>query len=100
MNDVLAFRGEDRLTEADHDTTSNTTHPREPEPDPLGERIARSVEARLEDFHAYHLTGEEFATIAKYANSLQRGGTDLEGFYKASDILVEVFARNGGLGKT
>ncbi len=76
-----------------------TTVTRDPEPDPLGERIARSVEARLEHFHAYQLTDEEFATIAKDANALQSGGADLAGLYKAADVLVEGYARSGKLGR-
>ncbi len=65
----------------------------------LGARIARSVQARLEDFHAYHLTDEEFATIEKDANALQRDGFDLAGLYEVADVLVDGFAHNGKLGR-
>lgn len=76
----------------------STTVSRDPEPEPLGERIARSVEARLDFFYGHQLTDEEFATVAKDANSLHSGGIDLAGLYKASDVLVEDFARTYELG--
>ncbi len=81
-----------------HDTTPPATDPRESEPF-LGARIARSVQARLEDFHAYHLTDEEFATIEKDANALQRDGFDLAGLYEVADVLVDGFAHSGKLGR-